>query len=123
MSWPVPRSTTSPAPRGSRRVRSPSRSPSVPAAPPHPPRPPSRARVAARLRERLPEPARELGWTARPRARALSVQRALAVGLVVARTPETLRADAFFPTFIAGLESALSERGYALLLQVTPRHD
>lgn len=74
-------------------------------------------------RERILAAARELGWTPSPRARALSVSRALAVGLVVARPPETLRSDPFFPSFIAGVESELSEHGYALLLQVVPEHD
>ncbi|MGH3335813.1 MAG: LacI family DNA-binding transcriptional regulator, partial [Nocardioides sp.] len=54
---------------------------------------------------------------------ALSVSRALAVGLVMARPPDTLRADPFFPSFIAGVESELSRHGYALLLQVVPEHE
>ena len=57
------------------------------------------------------------------RARGLSVSKALAVGLVVARPPEILRADAFFPSFISGLEAVLSERGHALLLMVAEHDD
>ena len=79
--------------------------------------------VAPETRQRILSVARDLGWTPSSRARALSVSRALAVGLVIARPPETLRADPFFPSFIAGLESVLSERGHALLLQVAPDHD
>ncbi len=79
--------------------------------------------VAPSTRERILAVARELGWTPSPRARALSVSRALAVGLVIARAPETLRSDSFFPSFIAGLESVLSQRGYALLLQVVTDPD
>ncbi len=41
----------------------------------------------------------------------------------MARPPETLRADPFFPSFIAGVESELSTHGYALLLQVVPEHE
>jgi DNA-binding LacI/PurR family transcriptional regulator len=41
----------------------------------------------------------------------------------MARPPETLRADPFFPSFIAGLESELSKDGYALLLQVVREHE
>ena len=65
------------------------------------------------------------GSAGRPsaRARALSVSKALAVGLVIARPPEILRADAFFPAFIAGLETVLSAQGHALLLQVAERDD
>lgn len=75
--------------------------------------------VAPETRERILRVARELGWTPSTRARALSVSKALAVGLVIARPPETLRADPFFPSFIAGLESVLSRQGHALLLQVS----
>jgi LacI family transcriptional regulator, repressor for deo operon, udp, cdd, tsx, nupC, and nupG len=74
--------------------------------------------VAADTRERILSVARALGWTPSLRGRALSVSRALAVGLVIARTPETLGADPFFCSFIAGIETVLSQRGYALMLQV-----
>lgn len=74
--------------------------------------------VAAETRDRILAVARDLGWTPSLRGRALSVSRALAVGLVIARPPETLGADPFFSSFIAGIETVLSERGYALMLQV-----
>jgi DNA-binding LacI/PurR family transcriptional regulator len=74
--------------------------------------------IAADTRARILAVARELGWTPSHRGRALSVSRALAVGLVIARTPETLGADPFFGYFISGIETVLSERGYALMLQV-----
>jgi DNA-binding LacI/PurR family transcriptional regulator len=74
-------------------------------------------------RKRILETAESLGWSPSPRARALSVSKALAVGLVIARPPEILRADAFFPSFIAGLETVLSTRGHALLLQVAEHED
>lgn len=83
----------------------------------------NRPGVGEETRARILATARELGWTPSPRARALSVSRALAVGLVMARPPETLRADPFFPSFIGGVESELSQHGYALLLQVVPEHD
>ncbi len=82
----------------------------------------NRPGIAPETRERILETARQLGWSPSSRARALSVSRAFAVGLVMARPPETLRADPFFPSFIAGLEAELSARGYALLLQVVPEH-
>src|SRR5436190_14752608 len=78
--------------------------------------------ISPETRARILEVAEQMGWSPSPRARALSVSRALAVGLVVARAPDVLRADAFFPAFIAGLESVLSERGHALLL-MTAEHD
>jgi LacI family transcriptional regulator, repressor for deo operon, udp, cdd, tsx, nupC, and nupG len=82
-----------------------------------------RAGLSPNTRARILATAHDLGWTPSSRARALSVSRALAVGLVIARPPETLRADPFFPSFIAGVESELSGRGYALLLQVVPKHE
>jgi len=74
--------------------------------------------VAAATRERILAVARDLSWSPSLRGRALSVSRALAVGLVIARPPETLGADPFFASFITGIETVLSERGYALMLQV-----
>lgn len=40
------------------------------------------------------------------------------MGLVVARSPEILAADPFFPAFLAGVETVLSERRQALVLHV-----
>ncbi len=74
--------------------------------------------VADATRARILAVADELGWTPSHRARALSSSRAMTVGLVVARQPETLSADPFFPAFIAGVETTLSDRGQSLLLQV-----
>jgi LacI family repressor for deo operon, udp, cdd, tsx, nupC, and nupG len=79
--------------------------------------------VSADTRRRIIDVAASLGWAPNPGARALSTNRAHAVGLVVARAPEVLRADAFFPAFIAGLEEVLSARDHALLLQVAQRDD
>ena len=83
----------------------------------------NRSGLAPETRARILATARDLGWTPSARARALSVSRALAVGLVMARPPETLRADPFFPSFIAGVEGVLSDHGCALLLQVVPGHE
>ncbi len=79
--------------------------------------------ISPETRRRILETAETLGWVPSTRARALSVSKSLAVGLVIARPPEILRADAFFPSFIAGLETVLSPRGHALLLQVAERDD
>src|SRR6478752_4906449 len=83
----------------------------------------NRPGISPATRQRILEVARELGWTPSSRARALSVSKALAVGLVLARPPEVLRADAFFPSFISGLEMVLSEREHALLLMVAEHGD
>lgn len=69
-------------------------------------------------RARILASAAELGWRPSHRARALSASRAFALGLVVARPPELLGVDPFFLSFIAGVETVLSEHGHALVLQV-----
>ena len=79
--------------------------------------------ISEETRRRILATAEDLGWTPSARARALSISRSHAVGLVLARPPEVLSVDAFFPAFIAGLEAALSARGHALLLQVAEHDD
>lgn len=83
----------------------------------------NRPGVAAGTRDRILRAAQDLGYTPSHRARALAASRALALGLVIARPPETLGADPFFPLFIAGIESALSPLGQSLLLHVVPDRD
>jgi hypothetical protein len=39
---------------------------------------------------------------------------------VIARPPDLLGADPFFPSFIAGVETVLAGPGEALVLQVVP---
>lgn len=74
--------------------------------------------VAPATKERILAVAEELGFRPSHRARALSSSRAFALGLVVARPAELLGADPFFPAFIAGVETALSEAEHALVLRV-----
>ncbi|MDT0380031.1 LacI family DNA-binding transcriptional regulator [Streptomyces sp. DSM 42041] len=74
--------------------------------------------VAPATKARILAAAEELGFRPSHRARALSHSRAFALGLVMARPPELLGADPFFPAFIAGVETELAEAGYALLLRV-----
>jgi DNA-binding LacI/PurR family transcriptional regulator len=74
--------------------------------------------VAAATRARILEIADELGWRPSTRARALSAQRAFAVGLVMARPARLIGADPFFAPFLAGVETALATCEYALVLQV-----
>jgi DNA-binding LacI/PurR family transcriptional regulator len=76
--------------------------------------------LAEETRTRILEVAKALGWTPSHRARALSASRAFAVGLVIARPPELLGVDPFFPAFIAGVERVLADQGQALVLQVVP---
>lgn len=74
--------------------------------------------VSSQTRARILAAARALDWQPSHRARSLSVSRAFALGLVLARAPELLGADPFFPSFIAGVETILAPAGYSLVLQV-----
>ncbi|MGI5185989.1 LacI family DNA-binding transcriptional regulator [Dactylosporangium sp. CA-152071] len=79
--------------------------------------------VSARTRERILAIAAEMGWQPSAAARGLSVSRAEAIGLVVARDAATLGVEPFYMKFIAGLETELSATGTALVLQVVADHD
>ncbi|MGI8880628.1 MAG: LacI family DNA-binding transcriptional regulator [Jatrophihabitans sp.] len=79
--------------------------------------------VSAATRERIVEIANEIGWRPNVAARALSAQRAHAVGLIIARAARTLGVEPFFMQFIAGMEAELSASRTALLLQVVTDHD
>ncbi len=74
--------------------------------------------VAPETRDRILETARELGWSPNPGARGLSTRRAYALGLILRRAPRTIEVDPFFASFIAGVETVLSERGQVLVLTV-----
>ena len=76
--------------------------------------------VSPETRERILVVARELGWRPSASARALTEARTRAIGLVLARNAEQLELDAFFVRFLAGIERALTEADYALLLQLVP---
>jgi DNA-binding LacI/PurR family transcriptional regulator len=75
-----------------------------------------RAGVASDTRQRILATARDLGWTPNLRARSLSTDRAFALGLVIARAPQVIADDPFFPAFISGIESVLASRGQSLVL-------
>jgi DNA-binding LacI/PurR family transcriptional regulator len=74
--------------------------------------------VSDTTRERILAIAGELGWYPNRAARALSVERADACGLVLARPAKTLALEPFFMEFISGVESALSARSIALTIQL-----
>ncbi len=78
--------------------------------------------VSSQTRQRILDLADEIGWRPNISARALSVSRAHAIGLVIARTTRTLGVEPFFMRFIAGLEAELSAARTALLLQVVQDH-
>ncbi|MET7400257.1 LacI family DNA-binding transcriptional regulator [Dactylosporangium sp. NPDC005572] len=79
--------------------------------------------VSATTRERILAIADKMGWQPNAAARNLSVARAEAIGLVIARDAATLGVEPFYMKFIAGLETELSATGTALVLQVVGDHD
>ncbi|MBF4572366.1 LacI family DNA-binding transcriptional regulator [Herbiconiux sp. VKM Ac-1786] len=74
--------------------------------------------VSPDTRDRILDVARELDYRPSLSARSLSTRTSYALGLVIARDPEILGADPFFPSFIAGVERVLSTEGRALVLSV-----
>lgn len=74
--------------------------------------------VSEATRERILAVADQLGWAPNRTARLLSGSRTDTFGLVLARDPRTLAVEPFYMEFVAGIESELSTRSYALLLQV-----
>ncbi|MGI5353736.1 LacI family DNA-binding transcriptional regulator [Streptomyces sp. CA-252508] len=67
--------------------------------------------------------AEELGWRPNNAARVLGGARARAFGLVVRRPARTLGVEPFFMEFVSGIESVLSARSYALMLQMVETHE
>ncbi len=78
--------------------------------------------VSEATRRRILAIAAEMGWRPSAAARGLSESRAHTVGLVIARSADTLGVEPFFMKFIAGVESELALTRTALLLQVVPDH-
>ncbi|MGW7487308.1 LacI family DNA-binding transcriptional regulator [Streptomyces sp. NPDC054786] len=74
--------------------------------------------VSQDTRTRVRRVAEELGWQANSAARALSGERAGAMGLVLARPAQTLGVESFFLQLVSGIQEVLSARKIALLFQV-----
>ncbi|HVU77946.1 MAG TPA: LacI family DNA-binding transcriptional regulator [Gaiellaceae bacterium] len=74
--------------------------------------------VSEATRQRIREVADELGFIPSVRGKSLSARRAFALGLVVQRDTAVLEADPFFGAFLGGVESILTGRDYALVLQM-----
>lgn len=74
--------------------------------------------VSEQTRQRVIEAADSLGWRPNSAARSLSVDRAGAVGLVLARSADSLETETFYLRLLAGIESELSATSTALSLQI-----
>lgn len=74
--------------------------------------------VSEQTRARILSIAEEIGWVPSSAARALSSDRAEAVGLIAVRRPELVATEPYFMRMVAGVERTFAERGVALLLTV-----
>ncbi|MET0965272.1 MAG: LacI family DNA-binding transcriptional regulator [Nakamurella sp.] len=79
--------------------------------------------VSPETRDRILQAAEDIGFTANSSARALANRRSGNLGLVMARSHETLGSDPFFPPFIAGIESAVAPSGVFLLVRLVDNQD
>lgn len=80
----------------------------------------NRPGVSTETKARILTAVQELGFTPSHTARALSSSRTFSLALVLARQPEMLRADPFFPPFIAGVEEVLGPADMSLILRFVP---
>lgn len=76
--------------------------------------------VSADARTRIQQAVTDLEFRPSRAARALSSSKTSALGLVLKRKPEMLRADPFFPPFIAGVEMVIAPADMALMLRFVP---
>lgn len=74
--------------------------------------------VSDSTRARVKAVAKDLGWRPNVAARALSANRAGAVGLVIARDDPSFAGEGFFLHLIAGMEEILTPARTALVLQL-----
>ncbi|NLT56311.1 MAG: LacI family transcriptional regulator [Actinomycetales bacterium] len=74
--------------------------------------------VSELTRQRVLAIAQQLGWSPNSAARALSVARSDAIGLVLARPARMLGLEPFYMEFISGIEAVLAEGSTSLLLKV-----
>ncbi|MDR0594853.1 MAG: LacI family transcriptional regulator [Bifidobacteriaceae bacterium] len=79
-----------------------------------------RAGVSEATRERIQRIADELEYSPSLTGRSLATKRSYTIGFVVQRSPEVMSTDPFFGTFIAGAQEAMTQAGYAMVLQLSP---
>lgn len=78
----------------------------------------NRPGVSESTRRRIMEVAGRLGWTPNTSAVSLSAAQVHTIGLVLARPAPMLGREPFYMEFVAGVESVLVRRNYALLLRL-----
>lgn len=75
--------------------------------------------VSEQTRQRVLALAQELQWAPHHAARALSGSSSSTVGFVLTRDVHEFGMESFYLRLLAGAQTVLSERGYALLFQMT----
>lgn len=75
----------------------------------------NRPGISVATRERILQLAKDLGWTPSIAARALSSQRARAVGLIIGRPLGSFAGERFFFHFMMGVERGLSAHRYSFV--------
>jgi DNA-binding LacI/PurR family transcriptional regulator len=78
--------------------------------------------VSQETRAQIKKIAAEIGWQPNSAAKALNGASARSVGLAVARPASILAIEPFFMELISGIEHELSQRSFALMLQVVDDH-
>lgn len=79
---------------------------------------PDGGRIGKETIEKVRDAAAQLGYVPNIRAKSLLAARAYAIALVMRRDADVLTGDPFFPSFLAGVEAAISPSNYALVLSI-----
>ncbi|MDR1119051.1 MAG: LacI family transcriptional regulator [Bifidobacteriaceae bacterium] len=79
--------------------------------------------VSEATRARVRRVAKELEYVPSQRGRSLASKRAFTIGFVVQSSPDVMSADPFFGAFIAGVQRAITDSGYVMVLQISPSWD
>lgn len=72
--------------------------------------------VSSSTRQRVLDLVEEMDWKPDSTARSLRSRRSMAVGMALSRDPEEIANEPFYSYVQAGLEQALAQRGYSLML-------
>ncbi|MCI5825216.1 MAG: LacI family transcriptional regulator [Arcanobacterium sp.] len=79
--------------------------------------------VSPATRQKILETAERIGWAPNSRAQSLSLAKADAVGLFIARQPDSFDSERFFFNFIVGVQSTLTASNYDLVFHTGPDLD
>ncbi|SDU78314.1 LacI family DNA-binding transcriptional regulator [Arcanobacterium phocae] len=80
----------------------------------------NRPGISEQTRERILDIANKMDWVPNSRAQSLSLAKADAVGLFIARQPDSYTSERFFFNFIVGLQETLTHHNYDLVFHTGP---